>query len=886
MAWYRKTKPETYLNTSASNFTDSSKNWRKHSNIYRKTSGDETASLTAVPGRYTDSTRTWRRIKAIYRFTGSSWQKVFSKFAGQPYTTRNPEIRVTGYNGQQVDSYEMMGPGDDSIARGQTGTTYLWGWDATEYWENVSGSTATERFFYKSDVDALQDGVGNATEITNTESSGDKLRNANGYIDLHDGKFIFYRVRKINGSSIGQANSDGVYLVKQPCSILSISFYENNSIQAEVEKLIDFSVSNNWYDKPDYSKSYVAIHELDSQFQSPSSSTLKQKIFLQDSSGSGGDRYVSYTPNLSALNKYLYVQLVLKNSYNDSDNDNAPGFDVLDNIVALITGPVPKIVTAPVATSPAYNTLSVTDGVWDYTGSQYNPVSYSYLWQYNDQGSLWLNINQSRAASGSVLSNSLVLNTNFYSENAFPVRCVVTATNVNGSSTPSNSNSVMVTGGTAPSGGSASISGTGQIGSALTLTKTDATGIPSPTVSWKWRINDGGFSGGTFSGGAIVQNGGLTYTPTYTIDGWTNKVRAEVTWTNGVSPDQVVITNEIIIQPVYTVTWNVNGGDTTHASSTFTSGGSVTAPTPTRSGYTFLYWRDTISHDYTYSVNAGGTFYPPSQNITMYARWTPLQYTVTYDANGGSVSPSSASVNQGSSVTLPTPTRTNYTFDGWYTATTGGSLVGAGGNSYTPTSNITIYARWSAATYTITWNANGGTVTTTSSTFTSGNCVTAPTPTRTGDYLVGTWRDTPSGDFVYSVAPGGNFCPPDGNRTMYMRWITVTYGSCEYYTFTQSTSNSCSGFTLVTTTTTTYYFRRKVYHNNVDTGTWNYGCSSSSFSSSTNTSNSPTCGYVAPNPCPPVLSIRRCTSTDQAGGCCIPGSLSGCGGSGASSFSC
>ena len=69
MAWYRKTKPETYLNTSASNFTDSSKNWRKHSNIYRKTSGDETASLTAVPGRYTDSKRTWRRIKAIYKLS-------------------------------------------------------------------------------------------------------------------------------------------------------------------------------------------------------------------------------------------------------------------------------------------------------------------------------------------------------------------------------------------------------------------------------------------------------------------------------------------------------------------------------------------------------------------------------------------------------------------------------------------------------------------------------------------------------------------------------------------------------------------------------------------------------------------------------------------------
>jgi uncharacterized repeat protein (TIGR02543 family) len=885
MAWFRKTNPSAYLNTSASNFTDSSKNWRKYANIYRKTSGNETASLTLVPGRYTDNTRTWRRIKAIYRYTGSTWQKVFSKFSGQPYTTVNPEIRVTGYNGIKADSWEMMGPGADSIARGLSVTTYLWGWDASDYWENVNASTATEASFFRSTLNILQNET--AIEITNDEGnwSGDKLRNADGYITDHDGYFLYYRVRKITGSSVGTAASDGVYIVKQPCTISSISFYSNNSVQVGIEKLIEFTVSNSWYNKPDYSSSYLAIHELTSQSQSPSSSTLKQKTFLKDSNGSGGDRSVYYTPSSNSLNKYLYVQLVLKNTYNDSDNDNAPGFDVVDNIIQLITGPVPKIVTAPVASSPSYRTLSVTDGVWDYTGSQYSPISYSYRWQYNDQGSLWININQSEVVSGSVLSNSLVLNTDFYSDYAMPVRCVVTATNVNGSSIPSNSNYVMVTGGTAPTGGSASISGTGVIGSALTLTKTDATGLPSPTVSWKWRINDGGFSGGTFAGGTIVQNGGSTYTPTYTIDGWTNKIRAEVTWTNGVSPDQVVITNEIILYPVYTVTWNVNGGDTTHSSSTFTAGGSVTAPTPTRSGYTFLYWRDTSSLDYIYSVNAGGTFYPPSKNITMYARWTPLQYTVTYNANGGSVSPSSASVNQGSSVTLPTPTRTNYTFSGWYTATTGGSLVGSGGDSYTPTANITIYARWSATTYTITWNANGGTVTTTSSSFTSGNCVTAPTPTRTGDYIAGSWTDTPSGDILYSVAAGGNFCPPDGNRTMYMRWIAVTYGDCANYQTDTTITYSCIGTTRRTTYNYTFYNRKLIYHNGTSTG--NYAaCTTTYYSTYTDSTNSTLCGYVPPNPCPPVSPTRRCSSAESSAGCCLPGQLPGCGGSGASSFSC
>jgi len=70
----------------------------------------------------------------------------------------------------------------------------------------------------------------------------------------------------------------------------------------------------------------------------------------------------------------------------------------------------------------------------------------------------------------------------------------------------------------------------------------------------------------------------------------------------------------------YTVTWNANGGSVSPTSNTVNAGSSVTAPTPTRSGFTFLYWRDSPSADFLYSVNAGGSFTPPS-SITMYARW-------------------------------------------------------------------------------------------------------------------------------------------------------------------------------------------------------------------------------------------------------------------------
>jgi hypothetical protein len=72
----------------------------------------------------------------------------------------------------------------------------------------------------------------------------------------------------------------------------------------------------------------------------------------------------------------------------------------------------------------------------------------------------------------------------------------------------------------------------------------------------------------------------------------------------------------------YNVSWNGNGGSSGNEGIpwSFTAGGSVTVPSATRIGYTFVRWADTPSGDYTYTTT-GGTFFPPAQNITMYARW-------------------------------------------------------------------------------------------------------------------------------------------------------------------------------------------------------------------------------------------------------------------------
>lgn len=110
-----------------------------------------------------------------------------------------------------------------------------------------------------------------------------------------------------------------------------------------------------------------------------------------------------------------------------------------------------------------------------------------------------------------------------------------------------------------------------------------------------------------------------------------------------------------------------------------------------------LYYKITISWNQTGKKNCGLNI----SSITFKEASGPTLYTVTFDANGGSVTPTSdTQASAGAAITLPIPTRDGYNCTGWYTATSGGTKRGDAGGSYTPTASETIYAQWSAKTYT------------------------------------------------------------------------------------------------------------------------------------------------------------------------------------------
>ncbi|MBQ3006736.1 MAG: leucine-rich repeat protein [Clostridia bacterium] len=148
------------------------------------------------------------------------------------------------------------------------------------------------------------------------------------------------------------------------------------------------------------------------------------------------------------------------------------------------------------------------------------------------------------------------------------------------------------------------------------------------------------------------------------------------------------------IAHTYTVKYNANGGSGAPSEQTKVHGTVLTLSLdkPTRTGYTFIGWN--TKADGTEMSYASGTSYTANVGVTLYAQWKANTYRITFDANGGTVSPSSKDVTYASTYgILPTAIRSGYIFNGWYTAKTGGTKV-TSSSTVSITANQTFYAQW------------------------------------------------------------------------------------------------------------------------------------------------------------------------------------------------
>ncbi len=217
-----------------------------------------------------------------------------------------------------------------------------------------------------------------------------------------------------------------------------------------------------------------------------------------------------------------------------------------------------------------------------------------------------------------------------------------------------------------------------------------------------------------------------------------------------------------------TVTFNSNGHGTAPTSQTIDYGNLVTEPDdPSATGYTFGGWYTdsdcTDSWDFSNDTVSG--------DLTLYAKWTINSYTVSFNANGHGTAPSSQTIDYENLVTEPDdPSETGYTFGGWYTdsdCTDAWDFT-----NDTVTSDTTLYAKWTANTYTVSFNANGHGTAPSNQTISYGNKATKPSNPTASGYTFGGWYTGKS--CSSSTAWDFSSDTVTSNTTLYAKWTKST----------------------------------------------------------------------------------------------------------------
>ena len=221
------------------------------------------------------------------------------------------------------------------------------------------------------------------------------------------------------------------------------------------------------------------------------------------------------------------------------------------------------------------------------------------------------------------------------------------------------------------------------------------------------------------------------------------------------------------------VTFDPQGGSPTPDSQQVEKGKVATNPTkqPTKDGYIFTGWytEKECKNKYDFSTAV-------EKDITLYAGWEAIPYTVTFDPQGGSPTPDSQQVEKGKVATEPTnPTKNGYTFTGWYTEK---ECKNKYNFSTAVEDNKTLYAGWEAIQYNITYVLNGGNNDSRNpSTYTKEDTVTFKSPTKENSTFLGWYENA---DF--SGNPIGSISNRTGNITLYAKWKTNEAENAKYKT--------------------------------------------------------------------------------------------------------
>ncbi|MEN9604299.1 MAG: hypothetical protein RL545_988, partial [Actinomycetota bacterium] len=243
----------------------------------------------------------------------------------------------------------------------------------------------------------------------------------------------------------------------------------------------------------------------------------------------------------------------------------------------------------------------------------------------------------------------------------------------------------------------------------------------SYSITYLGNNNTGGTVPSNTTGNGSVTLAGNTGTldrTGYTLTGWNSN--AAGTGTHYDLSSAYPLTTNVTLYAEWTalnltVTYdgNSNTGGTAPANTTGYGSVSLRGNTGSlvRTGYTVNGWNTQADGQGTHFNLSGG--YNLTANVTLYAEWVPIDYTITYNGNSKTSGSVPANTVGHGTTTLAgntgTLARTGYTLTGWNTLANGTGTHYALGDSYNLTADVTLYAEWTALSFTLTFDANSST---------------------------------------------------------------------------------------------------------------------------------------------------------------------------------
>ncbi len=305
--------------------------------------------------------------------------------------------------------------------------------------------------------------------------------------------------------------------------------------------------------------------------------------------------------------------------------------------------------------------------------------------------------------------------------------------------------------------------------------------IPTYTVTYSGNEYDGGIVPADNSrykeGESLIIAGAGTMTRTgYAFTGWNTAIDgsgdSHIAGDTFTMPTHGITLYAQWTANDYTITFDINdvGATGTMPVQTITYGlsANLTDCSFTKTDWTFLGWATTPGGGVSYSD--GESYLMGTSNVTLYAQWTNLlTFTVTFTSYGGSTVVNQTIID-GHTVSEPTaPSRTGYTFSGWFEESSYSTPWDFDNNQIFADDEL--HAKWTANTYTITFNANGGTSASPSSKpVIYGSDYGELAETSRIGYKFNGWWTSSSGGTPISISTEVTIA---GNDTLYAHWNII-----------------------------------------------------------------------------------------------------------------